>query len=118
MIDEVEMYILEKVGVNFEVILERFSNKTNVYLSFVNKFSKDKSYTSFLEYYKKGDYVNAANHIHNIKGISGNLGFKKLYDTSEQVLEKLRRNNTDGLNEMVITLQNEYEHVITLINGG
>lgn len=116
MIDEIEMYVLEKVGVNFEVIMERFSNNTNVYLSFVNKFSQDKSYAMFLEYLNKGDIEKAADQIHNIKGLSGNLGFNKLYLVCDKILYKLRNDSQEGLEEMVNELKTDYEEVITIIN--
>lgn len=116
MIDEVEMYILEKAGVDLEIVLERFSNNTGVYLKFVNKFAQNKSYSLFLEYLKNGERQKAADELHNIKGLSGNLGFDKLFAITDKLMYKLRSEEKDEFEEILAEFCKQYEDVIDIIN--
>lgn len=108
---------LEKVGVDYNLVMERFLDNSDVYLKFVKKFSNNKDYNSFLKNIQICDYKKAADEIHNIKGIAGNLGFEKLFNICEKVYSYLNANNYDELYELLEELNKKYRDVIDIINN-
>lgn len=113
--DDSAIYMLEKVGVNFEIIMERFSDNTAIYLSFVRKFCNDDTYSLFVQYIKNKDYEKAADKIHEIKGIAANLGFKNLCNISEEIFSCISKREWDYLDELLEILKKDYEDIRNII---
>lgn len=81
---------LNEYGCDTQSALERFMNKEELYVRFLNKFLDDKSFAETGEQIAKQDYEAALQAVHTLKGVAGNLGFSPLYNLSADMVTKFR----------------------------
>ncbi len=117
MLEQANIHELSKLNVNLEEVLKRFSGNAPLYLRFVNMFPDDKNYQSFNDEFDAGNYEKAADSVHGLKGVSGNLGFDKLFFISNQMLLALRNNNIDEAKVLRPKLDREYKIVANTIKA-
>lgn len=79
----------EVVGGDFEEVLERLMRKELVQ-KFLFRFPEDKSFSALMAALDKKDTETAFRMAHTLKGLSQNLGLKKLYESSARLTEELR----------------------------
>ena len=102
-----ELY--EKLGGNYEGILERFGKEERIQ-RFVLLFLKDDSYDLFLSEFEKQNISEAFRAIHTLKGVCMNLGFEALFAPVNEITEALRREDLQKE-----SLVSEYKRHIELI---
>jgi len=81
---------LRAAGVDYDEGLKRMCGSEALYQKFLNKFLEDKSIEQLRENISKGDIEGAFHAVHALKGLSGNLSLKPLYEKSCILCEKLR----------------------------
>ena len=113
---ESQKNILSSLGVNFEEVLERFVDNEELYLNCIIKFKGNDYFENFKNAFQAGNVTEAFEAIHALKGVVGNLGFKWLYEKSEEVTEILRAGSLDVSQELLFELQEEYDRVIENVN--
>lgn len=77
-------------GGDFDEVLGRLRREQLVE-KFVFKFLADKSFQLFEESMEKKDYEEALRGVHTMKGICQNLSFTRLYESSNQVTQALKK---------------------------
>ena len=81
---------LTKIGVNTSDVLARFSGNESLMKKFILKFPQDKSFPDTKAALASGDKKALEISAHTLKGVSGNLGFSELYETSAALVNAVR----------------------------
>lgn len=77
-------------GVDVETTINRFMGNEGLYVKFLMKFQDDKNYESIQEHIAAGQYGDAFNDAHTLKGVSANLGLNPIYEGASRLVELLR----------------------------
>lgn len=83
----------EVMGGDYEDAKSRLMNDAMIE-KFAKKFLNDASYCQLSEAMENRDYDAGFRAAHTLKGISGNLGFRRLGDSVSKLTETLRRRET------------------------
>jgi len=70
---------LDAVEVDWEGGTKRVNGSEQLYLKLLVKFLNDKNYASFKDDFGNGDWEEAKRSIHALKGLSANMGMKRLH---------------------------------------
>ena len=81
--------------INLEDALKRMRGNATLYKRMVKLFIENKEFGELKIQLAQKDYAKAAETIHTIKGMTGNLSFTKLFEISVKMLEAFRSNNID-----------------------
>ena len=73
-------------GADVETTIKRFMGNEGLYV----KFQDDKNYESIQEHIAAGQYGDAFNDAHTLKGVSANLGLNPIYEGASKLVELLR----------------------------
>ena len=76
--------------INIEEALKRVRGKHSILKKMLTLFLQSKEFTSFEDALTGEDYSRAAEVIHAIKGITGNLSMDLLFEISTQLMHQLR----------------------------
>lgn len=77
-------------GADVETTINRFMGNEGLYVKFLMKFQDDKNYESIQEHIAAGQYGDAFNDAHTLKGVSANLGLNPIYEGASRLVELLR----------------------------
>ena len=102
---------LREIGVDIDAALERLGGVEDLYFMIVPKFLEDNNYDLFLNDIENSSYDEAVHHIHTLKGAAYNMGFHKIGDCSGKILEQLREEEYNGLDDLIDELSREYHQV-------
>lgn len=104
---EIEKYI------DLETALARVRGNKVIYAKMLNLFTGSGEFAAFDAALAEGDTDGAARIAHGIKGMTGNLGFTVLYETSAHLTEQLKTGvvDKDELNLYYSALKNTLECV-------
>jgi len=83
----------DKIGVDKEETLRRFSGNTELMERFIKKFPEDTTFNELQEALKAKNWTDIENTAHTLKGVSGNLGFHELYTLSAALVTAIREKN-------------------------
>jgi hypothetical protein len=103
------MYVNKTLALSYlagsEVIFNKLKNN---FLDSYKNFNED-----ILSFYNTNNYQELYRYIHNIKGISLNLGSKNLYDDSILVLEEFKKDvyNLSNIEKLLNTLTIVYSEL-------
>ncbi len=107
--------ILKSAGIDYESGNIRFNGEDAVYQKFLRMFPDDPSYYKTVKAISEGDLENAFNNAHTLKGASGNLSLSNLYDTTSLLVEELRTQKTDNLDDLLAKVTESYEKTVKAI---
>ena len=127
----------EQMGADYEGVLGRLRSEVLI-KKFAKKFLDDGSFRSLKEingkYYwfksngvaaHDGHYKNnlaqkngeeAFRAAHTLKGVCQNLGFDNLYKASFDITEKLRGRDTEGCEELLAKVEEQYNNTVDAIH--
>ncbi len=106
----------ERLGGNYEEVLSRMISDKLVE-KFMLKFLDDKSYEMLLQSAEENNYEEAFRAAHTIKGICQNLGFDRLFQSSNQMTELLRNGGSNIDRELLSQIQEDYKVTADAINA-
>lgn len=103
------MYIDKTLALSYLAGSEKIFNKLR--MSFLESY-KNFNY-DILSFYNSSNFEELYRYIHNIKGISLNLGSKELYNDSITVLEEFKKDvyNLSNINKLLNTLNIVYKEL-------
>lgn len=104
----------ESIGADYGDVTKRLMNERLV-RKFVLKFLDDKSYENLCTELQAGHGEEAFRAAHTLKGVCQNLGFTSLYEVTHVITEKLRGRQTDGCEELMDRVTEEYEKTVAAI---
>ena len=96
------------LGGDYEEVLNRLYSEALV-RKFIGKFSSDPSFQLLSDSLKAGSYEEAFRAAHTLKGVSQNLSFTKLYQSSHEITEALRTANYDLAVQLLPHVETDYE---------
>lgn len=92
---------------NLGLTVEEFSELLEIYRQTTNS-DLDELRAAF----KAGDAGKIHEKAHSIKGSSGNLGFKELYELAREIDDNARTNSLDGLEDIIRNFSKKYKEVV------
>lgn len=101
----------EKVGSDYQGILNRFGNEEMVE-RFALKFLQDDSFRTLEEQLQEGNVEGAFRAAHTLKGLCVNLGFDALYEVSSELTELLRAGSMEGYEPLFEQVKQRYGELV------
>lgn len=80
----------QKQYVDMEGGLKRIRGNQGLYIRMLNMFLSSKEFQELEDYLSQQEYQKASETAHAIKGITGNLSFPLLFETSAELMNQLR----------------------------
>lgn len=99
---------LKQQGVNTDEAISRFMGKEELFLSFIFRFTKNADFKEIRKCLEEKDEEQFYLHVHNLKGVSGNLGIETLSKCAYEILAEFRTSKFEQM-EKLIRLVNEAE---------
>lgn len=90
---------LEKLGVNTNEALERFSGNSSLYIRMLGKFPASINDLEVMPCIESGDIETSITRAHTIKGVTGNLSITPLYNSYTKIVNDLRAGNPNSAKE-------------------
>lgn len=81
---------MERMGIRTEEALGRFMGNEALFLSFVRRLPEKLDFTHIREGLDAEDEDAFYMHVHNLKGMSGNLSIGPIYDCAQAILVEFR----------------------------
>ncbi len=101
-------------GGNYDDVLSRLRREQTIE-KFIYKFLNDESFKSFEKSMENKDYAEALRAVHTLKGICQNLSFTKLYESSAEMTDALKKNDPHKAIAMIPKLLKDYYQTIYAI---
>ncbi|MCC0639635.1 MULTISPECIES: Hpt domain-containing protein [unclassified Clostridioides] len=109
---------LSTYGVNIEKVMERFVNDENLYYTCLLSFIEDTSFDKLGEAIENRDFSYAFEQSHTLKGVSGNLGLTGIFKSVCIIVESLRHNEYDNLQQLfqiVLAEKEKLEQILSTL---
>lgn len=106
---------LEGAGVNVEETLRRFMNNEMLMIKFLRKFVDDENMGKLRILIADKNYEEVLPVAHTLKGVSGNLGFVKLYELFSRMCQDCRNDQYDDLAELFAQAEAGYSKIVEAI---
>lgn len=109
---------MESAGVRYDYnkVLQRFMNNEGLLIKFTKKFAEDPSFQQVIKNQADCDYHGMEISAHTLKGVSANLGFEELSESSRDIVDLVRKTNFEPEQEkmdmLVEKLRSDYEKVV------
>ena len=100
---------LKAAGIQIEEALERFMDSEAMFERFLGKFLEDETYRQLKEALEKGDIETSIMKSHTLKGVTGNLSMKPLYQLTSRQVELLRAGQLEEARELMADIDRAYE---------
>ena len=94
----------QAMGGDYSQVVIRLPSES-IIRKFIAKFPEDDSYPHLLQAMEAGNREEAILAAHALKGVSGNLGFARLYASSSLLTEKLRMDSARISQEEISLLE-------------
>ena len=107
----------QAMGGDYSQVVVRLPGENSI-RRFISKFPEDDSYPQLLRAMEAGNREEAILAAHALKGVSGNLGFARLYAASSLLTEKLRMDSAKITQEEISLLEEvtrSYNATVTAI---
>ncbi len=101
---------------SYEEVLGRLYSDALV-KKFVGKFLSDQSFQLLKSSLEAGNYDEAFRAAHTLKGVTQNLSFTKLYESSHQITEALRTKNYDQAIQLLPKIEADYDQTAAAIQA-
>lgn len=97
--------------------LLRLGNNEELYYRILTKYLEDCSCDNYIKAIEEKDYGKAARCIHDLKGVSANLGFVCVERLSGKIVEDLKQKNYQHIESDTKRLAIEANHIIKIIHN-
>ena len=104
---------MDRVNGDYDGLLERVMDDTDLAVMILKKFEKDSNYVRLSDTLDAGDVEGAFKAAHTLKGTAANLGLKDLYEASSACCEALRSGDLEGGRKLFSAVGPAYEEVIS-----
>ena len=105
----------EQMGADYEGVLGRLRSEALI-KKFAKKFLDDGSFRSLKDNLAQKNGEEAFRAAHTLKGVCQNLGFDNLYKASFYIAEKLRGRDTEGCEELLAKVEEQYNNTVDAIH--
>ena len=106
----------EMMGENYEEVISRLMSDERV-AKYLHKFADANDIEKLETTLEEKDWETAFRNAHNLKGLSLNLGFDKLRQSSDILCEALRGGEpAEDIAPMLAKVREDYENVVSAIS--
>lgn len=109
--------LYEKIGTDYQVLLERFCNNEDLLCKFVMSFPKEPTYARLEDAYGRQDFKEMESCAHALKGIAANLGFLCLQEACSEVVQGVRQDRLETIPDSYQNVRAAYENIVKEIHG-
>lgn len=81
---------LDRLGLNTQEALGRFMGNEALFLSFVRQLPEKLDFTQIRQGLEREDEESFYMHVHNLKGMAGNLSIVPIFDCAQAILVEFR----------------------------
>lgn len=106
---------LEDAGVDIQETLRRFMNKDALYRKFLLKFVEDDTFEKIKPAMDSHNMEDAMIATHTLKGVTGNLGLKRLYKACVNTVNLIRQEEEEKAAASYQELAEAYEEICRII---
>ena len=106
---------LKSAEVDVEGAIERFANKEERYIKYLKLFLKNNDFPDLVKAIEDKDISRAFECCHSLKGVVGNMGFRKLSASIFECTEILRSGSFVGVCEKINMVKDNYYQIIDII---
>lgn len=106
--------ILDKYGIDYQGVMERFMNNQKMFIRLLDMFMEDDNLEKLGKALEINDYAAAFEAAHTLKGVTANMGLTLLYHAVCDIVEPLRSGENRDYNLYYRTICAEYEKVAEL----
>jgi HPt (histidine-containing phosphotransfer) domain-containing protein len=115
---------LNEIGIDTRSALARMLGKEEMYRKFLTKFRADQNISKLAEimdgngFDDPGNRAEVFNITHTIKGVAGNLGLTEIYETSGNLCEMTRTDDSSriGFGENYHRLREAYDKLMKVLD--
>lgn len=107
--------ILQGAQVDTQEAIARFAGNSGLYEKFLLKFLSDDNYNRIGRAMERDDWSGMEEAAHTLKGVSGNLGMKRLYEACADMVTRLRKGDGSGAKAVYPEIQDAYAHVCAAV---
>lgn len=102
---------LREAGIDYDIALERFVGKKELYEKYLKKFLEDDHAVAAEQAFQEKNYQGMLEQVHALKGVTGTLGMDSLHLISAEIVDALRQNQFNQLEEQMERLKAEQERI-------
>lgn len=106
---------LKEVGVDYTAGVLHFAGKEELYVKYLRKYGEDHHLQDAVAAYEKTDYKEVLDQIHALKGLSGTLGFSRMFQSASAVVSDLRKEEYQTIGEQLKQMQLYQKKLIVAI---
>ena len=106
---------LKAAEVDVDGAIERFANKEERYIKYLKLFLNNRDFPDLLKAIEDKDVSRAFECCHSLKGVVGNMGFRKLSASVFESTEILRSGSFDGVEDRIFAVKDNYYQIIGII---
>lgn len=107
--------ILIDAGIDYEGGLRRCAGNAGLYEHLLEMFLGDTSFEEAQQSMADKDYKELFSHVHEIKGMSGNMSITDVYETSSNVVALLRAEDYDAIPQAFDEMKAAYGKAVSAI---
>ncbi len=102
-------------GADTEMALNRFMEDEELYIECLEMIVGDKHFDALADAMASKKYKEAFEHAHCLKDVSGNLGLTPLFDAMCEVVEPLRKDHFENIEEKYKAMLEKYEEYLQIM---
>ena len=106
---------LKAAEVDVDGAIERFANKEERYIKYLKLFLSNRDFPDLVKAIEDKDVSRAFECCHSLKGVVGNMGFRKLSASVFESTEILRQGSFEGVEDRIFAVKNNYYQIISII---
>ncbi|RGX54553.1 MULTISPECIES: Hpt domain-containing protein [Anaerotruncus] len=104
--------VIGHINLDENAVLERFSGNRALMERFIRKFPEDKTYMELCAAVDANDAEEILRAAHTLKGVTANLGLQMLYADCSKMVEDLRADRDQAVQENFARISKEYQSVV------
>jgi histidine phosphotransfer protein HptB len=108
---------LRESGADVDATIERFCGNSDMYEKFIRKFPDDGTFFLIKPAFESKDPARELETTHTLKGVSGNLGFTRLYKATSDTVALIRAKEYDKAAASYPEIEAAYNEIINIINS-
>jgi HPt (histidine-containing phosphotransfer) domain-containing protein len=106
---------LTEIGVDTESTLNRFSGNSALMEKFIRGFATDKTTEALRTSIAAKDFSAIERDAHTLKGISGNLGFFRLFEQTSALVTALRGKRFEDAEKLYPAVLQTCDQILTIL---
>ena len=108
---------LAAYGIDYVDAMDRFGDNAELYERLALKYLNDNHYVSLVAAMEAKDYEEGYSQAHSLKGVSGNLSFRELFQVAAYVSDALFSGEIDAAQNHMAALGDAHKKVVECLEA-